>query len=42
MERDAYIESQGFRTLRFWNDEVVDNIDGVCLTILYEVGRGRP
>ena len=39
-ERDVYFQSQGFRTLRFWNDEVERNIDGVCLTILREAGRG--
>ncbi len=38
-ERDAYFESQGFRTLRFWNDEVENNIDGVCRHIL-SVVRG--
>ena len=40
LERDVYFQSQGFRTLRFWNDEVERNIDGVCLTILREAGRG--
>ena len=29
-----------FRTIRFWNDEVETNIDGVCMTILLEA-RGR-
>ena len=37
-ERDGYFASQGFRTLRFWNDDVVQNIDGVCRTILREAG----
>ena len=40
LERDAYFENQGFRTLRFWNDEVERNMDGVCRTILREAGRG--
>ena len=35
--RDAYFESKGFRTLRFWNDEVEKNIDGVCRHILATV-----
>ena len=39
IERDRHFEAQGFRTLRFWNDEVVENIDGVCLAILRAVGR---
>ena len=39
LERDGYFESQGFKTLRFWNDEVVRNLDGICLTIIREAGR---
>ncbi|SJM30606.1 endonuclease domain-containing protein [Mesorhizobium delmotii] len=35
--RDMHFEIRGFKTLRVWNDEVVKNIDGVCLTILNEV-----
>jgi very-short-patch-repair endonuclease len=37
--RDKHFEKQGFKTLRFWNDEVVKNLDGVCLTILHEARR---
>ena len=35
--RDAAFEANGFRILRFWNEEVLTNIDGVCLTILSEL-----
>lgn len=40
-ERTAYIESQGFRVLRFWNNEVLQNLDGVLSEIskALEVGR---
>ena len=38
--RDRHFEMKGLRTLRFWNDEVVQNVDGVCLTILAEVRKG--
>nr|WP_309083322.1 DUF559 domain-containing protein [Chelativorans sp.] len=38
--RDRHFEAQGFKTLRFWNDEVVKNLDGVCLTILHEAKGG--
>ena len=38
--RDRHVEMKGLRTLRFWNDEVVQNINGVCLTILAEVRKG--
>ena len=37
--RDRHFEGQGFRTIRFWNDEVDSNLDGVCLTILREAGQ---
>ncbi|WP_367118921.1 endonuclease domain-containing protein, partial [Mesorhizobium sp.] len=40
--RDMHFEIRGFKALRFWNDEVVKNIDGVCLTILNEAkGTGQ-
>ncbi|WP_421873268.1 endonuclease domain-containing protein [Pararhizobium sp.] len=35
--RDAFFRGQGFRILRFWNDEVVQNLDAVCLAILAEL-----
>ncbi len=27
--RTEYLENEGYRVLRFWNEEVMDNIDGV-------------
>ena len=33
-ERDAWLAAQGFSVLRFWNDEVLKNIDGVKEIIL--------
>ena len=27
--RQAYLEAQGYRALRFWNNDVMQNIDGV-------------
>ncbi|PLP59002.1 hypothetical protein CYK37_10870 [Mesorhizobium loti] len=38
--RDRHFEEQGFRVLRFWNDEVEKNIDAVCSAIL-QAARGR-
>ncbi|MBO6717506.1 MAG: endonuclease domain-containing protein [Rhizobiaceae bacterium] len=35
-ERDSHFAAQGFRTLRFWNDEIERNLDGVCRSILLE------
>jgi len=32
-KRTAYLESQGLRVLRFWNNDVLGNMEGVLLTI---------
>ena len=31
--RSAYLASSGYRVLRFWNDEIMSNIDGVLEVI---------
>lgn len=33
-ERTAFFESKGFRVIRFWNNEIDDNIEGVYQEIL--------
>ncbi|MBK8456484.1 MAG: endonuclease domain-containing protein [Phyllobacteriaceae bacterium] len=37
--RDAHFNTSGFKILRFWNDEVFRNLDGVCGHILATVRR---
>ncbi|HNB25682.1 MAG TPA: DUF559 domain-containing protein [Alphaproteobacteria bacterium] len=32
--RDAWLKSQGFRVLRFWNNEVLENPEGVMHAIV--------
>ncbi len=32
--RDAWLSEQGYRVVRFWNRDVMENLDGVCLAIL--------
>lgn len=32
-QRTRWLEDQGFRVLRFWNNEVLSNIDGVVQVI---------
>jgi very-short-patch-repair endonuclease len=32
--RTTALERQGYRVLRFWNNDVLTNIDGVILTII--------
>ena len=36
-ERTAFLQSKGFRVLRFWNNEVLKNIDDVMAIILDEL-----
>lgn len=41
--RSAWLETQGWKTLRFWNNEVMQNMDGVLENIslcLIERGVG--
>jgi len=32
--RTAWLEAQGWRVVRFWNNEAIENLDGVAETIL--------
>ena len=32
--RDAWLKSQGFRVLRFWNNDILGNTDGVAAAVL--------
>ena len=36
--RDRWLAENGFRVLRFWNHEVLQNLDGVLERIAMEVG----
>jgi very-short-patch-repair endonuclease len=42
VRRDAHFRDCGFVVLRFWNDDVIRNIDGVCREILAAAGRTDP
>ena len=35
--RDSYLMQNGFKVLRFWNDEILNNIDGCVEVILEEI-----
>ena len=41
VERAKFLESQGYRVLRFWNNEVLTNLDGVHSAILQNL-RDHP
>ena len=38
--RDAWLQSQGFTVLRFWNNEILLNIEVVLEAILGELAKG--
>ena len=40
--RTRYLEANGYRVLRFWNNEVGENISGVLATIDAGVNADRP
>jgi len=39
--RTRVIEAHGYRVVRFWNDEVLENMDGVLATIAAELAIAR-
>ncbi len=39
--RDAFLTSQGFRVVRFWNPDVLKNLEGVLEIILIELGKRK-
>src|ERR1700730_12194367 len=41
-ERNGFLENEGYRILRFWNNEILENLDGVHETIADELGRISP
>ncbi|MGH8053425.1 MAG: endonuclease domain-containing protein [Stenotrophomonas sp.] len=41
-KRDAWLESQGFKILRFWNNEILGNGDAVLEVILATVSALSP
>jgi len=40
-ERSIYLQSQGYRVLRFWNNDVLKNINGVLEAILAAMREGE-
>ena len=40
--RDAFLQSQGFRVLRFWNSDIDANLAGVMESILSALNRLPP
>ncbi|MDE2837942.1 MAG: endonuclease domain-containing protein [Chloroflexota bacterium] len=40
--RTAWLESQGFRVMRFWNNEVLEQMGAVREALWLEIGGGTP
>jgi very-short-patch-repair endonuclease len=40
-ERTRFLEGEGFRVIRFWNNEVLANTDGVLQRIAESLSQGR-
>jgi len=40
--RTAWLETQGYQVLRFWNNDVISNLDGVHTTIRATLGLDSP
>ncbi len=40
--RDENLQRRGFRILRFWNNDILKNADGVLQQILEEDGQSAP
>jgi very-short-patch-repair endonuclease len=36
-ERTEYLESQGYKVIRFWNNDVMNQIDAVILAIIHAI-----
>ncbi len=38
-QRTQFLQEQGYRVLRFWNRDILTNMDGVLTLILSELGK---
>ena len=38
LERTGYLEEQGYKVIRFWNNQVMDDIEGVIGAIMFAIG----
>ena len=41
-ERTKFLESQGYRVIRFWNNDVMKDIDSVIRAILNALEKEEP
>lgn len=44
-ERTKYLEAQGYKVIRFWNNQIMNDMNGVILAITFaieEIQKGKP
>ena len=41
-ERDAWLTAQGYRVVRVWNSDVMENVEGVCAAIATAAREADP
>ena len=41
-ERTEFLQNEGYRVLRFWNNEILENLDGVHRTIADALATSPP
>jgi very-short-patch-repair endonuclease len=42
IRRTVFLESKGYRVLRFWNNEIIENLDGVAQVIAAALATPHP
>lgn len=42
LRRTAFLESKGYRVLRFWNNDILNNLDGVARLIANSLSTPHP
>ena len=42
MPRDGWLTAQGYRVVRVWNNDVMENVEGVCAAIADAVREADP
>jgi len=42
VERTEFLQNEGYRVLRFWNNEILENLDGVHRTIADALATSPP
>ena len=40
--RTRFLETEGYRVLRFWNDDVIGNADGILTTVAAALASAEP